>query len=95
LRSLAVASPDETSSGFYLRLEVKDRPGALARIADALGREKVSISAIHQDRASGAAAVPVMITTHPAPRGRFERARRRILALDAVSPRHCAMRVLA
>jgi hypothetical protein len=74
---------------------VKDRPGALARIAGALGRESVSIAAIHQDRGGSAAAVPVMITTHPAPRGRFERARRRILASSAVSPRHCAMRILA
>jgi homoserine dehydrogenase len=94
-RRLALVSPDETVSGFYLRLEVKDRPGALARIADALGREEVSIEAIHQDRAAGAAAVPVMITTHPAPRGRFEKARRRILALPDVSRRHCAMRILA
>ncbi|MFI5350558.1 MAG: ACT domain-containing protein, partial [Elusimicrobiota bacterium] len=94
-RKLALVSPDETSSGFYLRLEVKDRPGALARIADALGREAVSIAAIHQDRSVGAAAVPVMITTHPAPRGRFERARKRILSLSSVSPRHCAMRILS
>ena len=94
-RKLTLVSPDETSSGFYLRLEVKDRPGALARIANALGREGISISAIHQDRASGAAAVPVMITTHPAPRGRFERARRQILSLGDVSRRHCAMRILA
>ena len=94
-RRLTIASSDATSSGFYLRLEVKDRPGALARIAGALGRESVSIAAIHQDRASGAAAVPVMITTHPAPRGRFERARKRILSLGDVSRRHCAMRILA
>jgi len=94
-RRLSLVSPDETVSGFYLRLLVKDRPGALARIAGALGRENVSIAAIHQDAASGAAAVPVMITTHPAPRGRFERARRRILALGDVSRKHCAMRFLA
>lgn len=94
-RRLEIASSDATSSGFYLRLEVKDRPGALARIAGALGRESVSIAAIHQDRASGAAAVPVMITTHPAPRGRFESARKRILSLGDVSRRHCAMRILA
>ncbi|MFI5361318.1 MAG: homoserine dehydrogenase [Elusimicrobiota bacterium] len=93
-RALKLDSPDETSSGFYLRLEVADRPGALARIAGALGREGVSIAAIHQDRSVGAAAVPVMITTHPAARGRFERARRRILSLSAVSARHCAMRIL-
>jgi homoserine dehydrogenase len=94
-RPLALASPDDAVSGFYLRLEVRDRPGALARIAGALGRERVSIAAIHQDRASGAAAVPVMITTHPAKLGDFNRARRRILALGDVSRRHCAMRTLA
>jgi homoserine dehydrogenase len=93
-RPLALASADESASGFYLRLEVADRPGALSRIAGALGREGVSISAIHQDRSVGAAAVPVMITTHPAPRGRFERARRAILSLSSVSRRHCAMRIL-
>jgi len=94
-RALALASPDEAASGFYLRLEVRDRPGALARIAGALGRERVSIAAIHQDRASGAAAVPVMITTHPAKLGSFNKARRRILALGDVAKRHCAMRTLS
>ncbi len=94
-RKLALVSPDEASSGWYLRLDVLDKPGALARIADALGREKVSIAAIHQDKASGSRAVPVMIATHPAPRGRFERARRRILSQSAVLPRHCAMRMMA
>ncbi len=94
-RALALASPDETLSGFYLRLEVRDRPGALSRIAGALGRERVSIAAIHQDRARGAAAVPVVITTHPAKLGAFNMARRRILALEDVAPRHCAMRTLA
>ncbi|MEK7382073.1 MAG: homoserine dehydrogenase [Elusimicrobiota bacterium] len=95
LRPITLASRDAAACGFYLRLEVRDRPGALARIADTLGREGVSIASIHQDLAAGSRAVPVMITTHPARRVRFERARRRILALNAVSARHCAMRILA
>lgn len=94
-RKLALSSPDEASSGWYLRLDVLDKPGALARIADALAREKVSIAAIHQDKASGARAVPVMIATHRASRGAFNNARRRILAQPAVLPRHCAMRMMA
>ncbi|HAZ08548.1 MAG TPA: homoserine dehydrogenase [Elusimicrobia bacterium] len=94
-RPLALSPAGAAVCGFYLRLEVRDRPGALARIAAALGREGVSIASIHQDLASGTHAVPVMITTHPSERGRFERARRRILALSAVSARHCAMRILA
>jgi homoserine dehydrogenase len=94
-RTLKLVSPDDTESGFYLRLLVKDRPGALARIAGALGHERVSIAAIHQDRAAGAASVPVMITTHPAPLGAFNKARKRILSLGDASPKHCAMRILA
>lgn len=94
-RPLILTSPDNAVSSFYLRLDVLDRPGALARIADALADAGVSIAAIHQDPACGRRSVPVMIVTHPAERGRFERARRRILALSAVSPRHCAMRMMA
>ena len=94
-RKLALVSPDHAVSAYYLRLEVLDRPGALARIADALADSGVSISAIHQDQAAGRGSVPVMIATHPAPRGRFERARKRILSLSAVSARHCAMRMMA
>ncbi len=94
-RKLSLVSPDEAVSGWYLRLEVLDKPGALARIADALGREKVSIAAIHQDKAAGARAVPVMIATHAATRRAFNSARKRILALAAVKPQHCAMRMMA
>ncbi|MEK7388181.1 MAG: homoserine dehydrogenase [Elusimicrobiota bacterium] len=94
-RTLSQSSPENSVSGYYLRLEVRDRPGALARIADALGREGVSIAAIHQDRSIAGRSVPVMIATHPAARGRFERARKRILGLPAVFSRHCAMRMLS
>jgi homoserine dehydrogenase len=94
-RRLALGSPDDLISPFYLRLDVLDRPGALARIADALADAGVSIAAIHQDKAVGGRSVPVMIVTHPTPRGRFERARRRIMSLAAVKPSHCAMRMMA
>ena len=94
-RKLSSVSPDLASSGWYLRLDVLDKPGALARITDALGREKVSIAAIHQDPVAGRRSVPVMIVTHPASRGAFNKARRRIMALSAVKPEHCVMRIMA
>jgi hypothetical protein len=65
----------------------------LARATQALARERVSIASIHQERASHQY-VPVMITTHPAPAGRFERARRRLLALPGIARRHAVMRML-
>jgi homoserine dehydrogenase len=93
-RRLTLASPDDSIFSYYLRIEVLDRPGSLARIADALADAGVSIAAIHQDRAIGERRVHVMIVTHPTANARFERARRRILSLPAVSPRHCAMRMM-
>ncbi len=94
-RNLMVTAPDKTISSFYLRLEVRDRPGALARIAKTLADAGVSISAICQDPAAGRRSVSVMISTHAAERGRFERARRRILSLAEVKPQHCAMRMIS
>jgi homoserine dehydrogenase len=84
----------ESVSGFYLRLEAADRPGVLARATQALAAETVSIASIHQERSKGRA-VPVTITTHPAPAGKFERARRRLLALPGIGRRHAVMRLLA
>ncbi|MEQ1918394.1 MAG: homoserine dehydrogenase, partial [Elusimicrobiota bacterium] len=94
-KRLTLTSPDNTVSAFYLRLDVLDRPGALARIADALAAAGVSIAAIHQDPASGRRSVPVMIITHRASRGAFNIARKRILSLASVKPAHCAMRMIA
>lgn len=92
-RPIRPAPAGDAVSGFYLRLEAADRPGVLARATQALAREKVSIASIHQERASGRS-VPVMITTHPAAAGRFERARRRLLALPGIARRHAVMRML-
>ncbi len=93
-RPIKPAAPGDTVSGFYLRLEAADKPGVLARATQALAAESVSIASIHQERSKGRA-VPVMITTHPAPAGKFERARRRLLALPGIARRHAVMRLLA
>jgi homoserine dehydrogenase len=94
VRPIKPAPAGESVSGFYLRLEAADRPGVLARATQALAAESVSIASIHQERSKGRA-VPVMITTHPAPAGKFERARKRLLALPGIGRRHAVMRLLA
>ena len=38
----------ESSSAYYLRVAVLDRPGVLARVADVFGRHQVSISSMEQ-----------------------------------------------
>ena len=37
-----------SASSFYLHLEVADRPGVLARIADVLGRNEISVQSVVQ-----------------------------------------------
>ena len=51
----------DVSSSFYLHLEVADRPGVLARIADVLGRNEISVQSVVQ-RGLGDDARLVMVT---------------------------------
>ena len=39
---------DEVSSSYYLRLDAKDRPGVLAKIAKVMARAEISIAQVHQ-----------------------------------------------
>lgn len=82
-------------SSFYLRLLVQDKPGVLARVANALGRRGVSIATIHQGQRPAAAGLPIVLTTHPAQSGRFAEALDEILRLPFVGPRHAVMRMIA
>lgn len=78
----------EPAAPWLLRLRVRDVPGALGRLADLLGRERVSIAQIHQSPPRLSRAV-VRIVTHAADPGRLSRveaalARRRGLFQDVV-----------
>jgi homoserine dehydrogenase len=52
--------------GYYIRLSVEDRPGAMAAIATRMGEKKISLEAIMQKGrpAKGATSVPVVLITH-------------------------------
>lgn len=63
---------------YYLRLMLQDKPGALAKVAAALGDEGVSIHRMRQYDHTGDAA-PVLIVTHKTTRSQLD------LALDAMS----------
>lgn len=91
---IRVVLPGEDRAPFYLRLSVADRPGALARIAGALGRNGISISRIHQEGRRRAPRVPVFITTHPTRRDSMGRALRSILGLPEVAGAHACFRML-
>jgi homoserine dehydrogenase len=82
----------DISSSFYLHLEVADRPGVLARIADVLGRNEVSVRGVVQ-RGHGNDARLVMVM-HEGPEQRFRAALDEIAPLDFVRAAPRAIRVI-
>ena len=63
--SLAAAKPAQAAppAPYYIRLQLKDQPGALAKVAAVLGEAGVSIDRMRQQR-HDASAAPVLIVTH-------------------------------
>lgn len=59
----AIPASAVTPAPYYIRLRLKDKPGALAKIATVLGQEGVSIDRMRQYGHSDEAA-PVIIVTH-------------------------------
>jgi homoserine dehydrogenase len=82
----------DISSSFYLHLEVADRPGVLARIADLLGRNEVSVRSVVQ-RGMGDDARLVMVM-HEVPETRFLKALEEIATLDFLRSQPRAIRVI-
>lgn len=82
----------DASSAFYLHLEVADRPGVLARIADVLGRNEISVRSVVQ-RGLGDDARLVMVM-HECPEANFYKALDGIAKLDFLRAAPRAIRVI-
>jgi homoserine dehydrogenase len=82
----------DISSSFYLHLEVADRPGVLAQIADVLGRNEVSVRSVVQ-RGLGDDARLVMVM-HECPEAKFFAALRELAPLDFLRSQPRAIRVI-
>ena len=83
---------EETESSFYVHLEVADRPGVLAQVAEILGLQGVSVRSVVQ-RGIGDDARLVMVM-HPVPESRFRAAVDMINRLDFVRSAPRVIRVL-
>lgn len=81
-RSLERLPPGDLLSSFFIRVEVDDRAGVLARIADLLAAEGVSVARLTQSLLNGSAALDIV--THEAAAGRVGAALDRIAKLDDV-----------
>ena len=82
----------DVESAFYLYLEVADRPGVLAQVAEILGLQGVSIKSVVQ-RGLGDDARLVMVM-HPVLESRFQAAVEMLSGLDFVRARPRVIRVI-
>ena len=82
---------DEVVTAFYLRLQVADQAGVLARITGILAELGISIDALLQrESAEGEAQTDVIILTHDTVEGEMNRAIAQMQALPTVLRRSCA-----
>jgi homoserine dehydrogenase len=87
-----LALVQDVASGFYIHMEVADRPGALAAIAKMLGDQGASIKSVAQ-HGVGEHARLVMVV-HPLLESRLREALQRIAALDFLRSTPRAIRVI-
>jgi homoserine dehydrogenase len=84
----------ELRSRYYIRLAARDQPGVLAQVTTALGRQGISLAAIHQHEQGDGVAVPVVIVTHLANEGAMHAALKEIDALPTITPPTMCLRIV-
>ncbi len=92
--ALVAATPARatTAAPYYLRMQLMDRPGALAKVATALGEAGVSIHRMRQyDHVSDTA--PVLIVTHKTTRAALDAALAGMAATGVVAGPPVALRI--
>jgi homoserine dehydrogenase len=79
----------------YMRLTMNDHPGALARVADCLGRRDISIASVLQKQSDPGGFVPVVIVTQRAKEKQFIEALKEIDASGDVGAETFRMALLS
>ncbi|MGH3143255.1 MAG: homoserine dehydrogenase [Gaiellales bacterium] len=92
-RTLPRLPPGEFRSPFYVNVEVDDRPGVLAHLAERLAAEGVSIARLTQRQVGDAATLDIV--THEARSASVEAALAAIAGLEEVHGRPAVMPVIA
>ena len=93
-KTLSEAQPAQSAAPapYYLRMTLRDRPGALAKVATLLGASGISIDRMRQyDHADEAA--PVLIVTHKTQRSALNEALDAISTTDVVLGDPVALRI--
>ncbi len=94
LADLPILPMEQVETAYYLRIQVEDKPGVVARIAGILGEAGISIEAIQQkEPAEGESLVPLVMLSHRVVEGQMNQAIAQIEALDSVSGQVMRIRV--
>jgi homoserine dehydrogenase len=93
LSLLAAADPGARHAKVFLRLVVRDRPGVIANVSEALAKAEVSIDSILQHPVGPTGLVPIVLTTQAASETAISAAVEHIAALDAVAERPKRIRI--
>ena len=88
----AVAAKATAPAPHYLRMELSDKPGALAKVATILGEEGISIDRMRQYGHADTSA-PVLIVTHKTTRSAVDHALGRLPATGVVVGEPVAIRI--
>jgi len=90
---LRLLSKDEISSQYYIRLEVDDESGVLAKIASTLGEFNISIESMLQKPSKKEDGVKLLFTTHICKEIKMQNAIKALKLLDVVHPEIAMMRI--
>ena len=89
----SVAPIEEVVARYFVRLNVVDRPGTLARIAAIFGAARIGISSVIQPEGHEGASVPLILMLHDAPNGAVTKALRKIGRLPVIKGPPVMLRV--
>jgi homoserine dehydrogenase len=89
----AVAPIEEVVSQYFVRLNVVDKPGVLAKIATIFGESNIGISSVIQPEGHEGRSVPLIFMLHYATNGAILKALAKIAGLPAVKGKPVMLRV--
>ncbi|MEW6752122.1 MAG: homoserine dehydrogenase [Candidatus Latescibacterota bacterium] len=90
---LPILPVQQTRCRWYVRFNVADRPGVLARIAHALAEHQVSIASFVQKEGEAHDSVPIVIVTHETVEEQFRAAKTQIESFPFVFGSGAALRI--
>ncbi|HEX4263680.1 MAG TPA: homoserine dehydrogenase [Verrucomicrobiae bacterium] len=92
-RNGRVTAMDEIVSRYYVRLDVVDRPGVLAKITAIFAAAKIGISSVFQPEGHEGESVPLILMLHDAPNAAMRKALAQISKLPPVKSKPVMIRV--